>query len=334
MIKQEEALPVRKIFSTYALDKDGASAICKKLNDSGIRNRNGCKWGRRVVLYMLKNPVYIGKIRWRDVQYEGQHDPVVSDILFKKAREVLDERNEELKGRQFHNGDERLLTGIIKCARCKSHMFGGGGQKGGRYIPYYVCSKRLNKHECKQDYVRAELLEAAIVKDIKSMFRDEEFMARVWAEANKWLGAEKPDIEKEIGRIETEATKVRVPIDRYFGAFEAGTLKAELCNRKVQDLQGHLDQLDAEKSELEARRERLKLRAIDREMLAKLVDNFEQVIADGPNAQEKRPPAPVGEEDSDSRPSDHRNLVRVTKRAGVRTLEQEPPRKQPFSNVG
>jgi hypothetical protein len=164
---------------------------------------------------------------------------------------------------------------------------GGGGQKGGKYIPYYGCPKRFNQHECKQDYVRAELLESAIVQDIKAMFRDEDFMARVWAEANRRLGAEKPDIEKEIARVEAEATKVRASVERYFEAFEAGTLKAELCNRKVQDLHDRLEQLDAEKRELEARRERLELPAIDREMLSALVDNFEQVIAEGPNAQKK-----------------------------------------------
>jgi len=81
--------------------------------------------------------------------------------------------------------------------------------------------------------------------------------------------------------------KVRASVERYFEAFEAGTLKAELCNRKVQNLHDRLEQLETEKRELEARRERLELPAIDREMLATLVDNFEQVIADGPNAQKK-----------------------------------------------
>jgi len=43
--------------------------------------------------------------------------------------------------------------------------------------------------------------------------------------------------------------------------------------------------LEGEKRSREARRERLKLPAIDREMLASLVDNFEKVIAEGPNSK-------------------------------------------------
>jgi site-specific DNA recombinase len=68
-IHEEEALIVRKMFKMYALGREGASAICKQLNDAGHRNRNGRKWGRRVVLYMLKNPVVDGGIKrqhfWR-----------------------------------------------------------------------------------------------------------------------------------------------------------------------------------------------------------------------------------------------------------------------------
>ena len=57
---------------------------------------------------MLKNTVYVGKIRWREVLYEGNHDPIISEVLFEKANHVLQERHEDLKGRQWHNGDARL----------------------------------------------------------------------------------------------------------------------------------------------------------------------------------------------------------------------------------
>lgn len=39
--------------------------------------------------------------------------------------------------------------------------------------------------------------------------------------------------------------------------------------------------------DLEARRQRLELPAIDRDMLASLIDNFERVMAEGPNPKKK-----------------------------------------------
>ena len=119
------------------------------------------------------------------------------------------------------------------------------------------------------------------------MFRDEQFMGRVWEEANKRLAAERPDIEKEIEANFAEAAKVQAAMDRYFKAFEDGKLSPDLCNEKVQDLRGRLEELEAQRADLEARRQRLDLPAIDREMLASVVGEFEKVMAAGTTAQRK-----------------------------------------------
>ncbi len=153
--------------------------------------------------------------------------------------------------------------------------------------PYYLCRKRWSTHDCEQDYVRADLLEGAVIEDIKTMFRDEQFMARVWEEANRRLSAEKPDVEKEIGKVEAQLAQTRARIERYFEAFEAGTMKPELCSEKVQDLNARLEELEAERQQLEARRKRLELPAIDRGTLEALVDHFEEVMAEGTNPQKK-----------------------------------------------
>lgn len=145
----------------------------------------------------------------------------------------------------------------------------------------------FSKRKADQDYVRADILEAAVIEDIKAMFRDEQFMARIWEEANKRLCAEKPDIEKEIRKVESRTAKTRASLDRYFEAFEAGTMKPELCNEKIEDLNDRIAELETEKRELEARRKRLELPAIDRAMLSALIDDFEEVMASGMNPQKK-----------------------------------------------
>jgi hypothetical protein len=83
---------------------------------------------------------------------------------------------------------------------------------------------------------------------------------------------------------------------------------------------GLREELDVDKQELGARRERLELPAIDREMLASIVDNFEKVMAEGPNPKKEAPPPPAGEEGAYSDSANHRNLVPVTKYVTVRRL--------------
>jgi hypothetical protein len=200
---------------------------------------------------------------------------------------VLKKRSEDLNGRRWHNNDERLLTGVIRCGRCHAHVFGAGAKKKGKYFPYYVCSKRMNTKECDQDYVRADYLEAAVIQDVKALFRDDAFVTRVWEEANRRLAAERPDVEKEITSAESQVSALRSRLDRYFEAFESGSLKPEVCGEKTEDLNRQVLALEAELRKLRERRQQLELPALDRAAVAALIDDFEQVMAAGTNPQKK-----------------------------------------------
>ncbi len=289
VIRDEEAVLVRKIFKWYVIDREGSSSICRQLNQAGHRRRSGRPWDKRAVIYMLQNPLYVGKLRWRELVHEGIHDPIISEILFDKAQEIMKGRREESPGHQFNRNGERLLTGVIKCSKCGSHMIGYSTTKknSGQRYPYYTCNKRWADKSCNQDNTRADHLEEAIMQDIGDMFRDEQFMARVWEEANRKLSAEKPDIENEISEVFTKIEMIQGKIDRYFKAFEDGSLEPQVCSAKVKDLKAQVDDLESEKRELQARRERLELPAIDKEMLTSLLANFEKVMAAGTNAQRK-----------------------------------------------
>ena len=287
VVKEDEALLVRKMFKLYAFGREGSQAITLKLNEEGHRKRSGRRWNNYAILQILRNPIYVGKLRWREAIYEGKHEAIVSELLFEKAGSVLKERSEETNGRRWHNGDERLLAGVIKCAKCRAAMVGISTQHGGQKFPYYVCDRRRKTHECGQDYVRADLLETAIMQDVKDIFRDEQFMARVWEEANRRLGAERPEIEKEIDSVDTEVQQTRKTINRYLAAFENETLTPELCGEKVRELKERQRALEHQRQELEARRESVDLQPLDKQMLAKLMDDFERVMAEGTNPQKK-----------------------------------------------
>lgn len=287
VVNEGEALLVRKMFKMYTFGREGTQTIILKLNDAGHRKRSGKKWDKHFVLRILRNPLYVGKLRWRETVYDANHDGIISEDLFAQAQEILQERSEGLSGQMWHNTDERLLSGVIKCVHCAKHMVGVSTTRNDRKFPYYVCNTRWKTHDCKQDYIRADLLEEAVMQDVREMFLDEQFMARVWEEANRRLGAEKPDVEKEIAKVDSQIAKTRTTTDRYFKAFESGAMKPELCSEKIEDLNMRLAELEAEKADLEERRKRMDLPELDREMLANMVDEFETLMAAGTNPQKK-----------------------------------------------
>jgi len=70
-------------------------------------------------------------------------------------------------------------------------------------------------------------------------------------------------------------------------AFEAGTLKPELCNAKIEELQGRLRQIEGERARLEGRIANLEIASLDLEQLQELLGRFEDVLAAGTSAQKK-----------------------------------------------
>ncbi|MFQ5479352.1 MAG: recombinase family protein [Candidatus Binatia bacterium] len=288
VIHEEEAVLVRKIFKMYTVGRDGAYSVGRALNEAGHRTRAGRKWTKQVVLNALQNPIYMGKLRWRQEIHDGNHEPIVPEETFEKVQKILEERAGESKGRQFSNGDDRLFTGVIRCGRCNAPMYGGGGaDRKGVYIPYYVCSKRMRGLDCKQEYVRAEPLEEALIQDVKTILHDEDLLARVWEKANSQLSVEKPDLDAEVRKVEAEIADTRKRIDRYFAAFEEGRMKPETAEGKIEELKTRLDDLEVERQAIEDQRERLELPPLGKEFLRELMGRFDKVIDAGTAAQKK-----------------------------------------------
>jgi hypothetical protein len=64
-------------------------------------------------------------------------------------------------------------------------------------------------------------------------------------------------------------------------------MSPEPCGKRVEELNARQRELEAEKRHLETRRQRLELPALDHATLSALVDNFENVMAEGTNPQRK-----------------------------------------------
>ncbi|MGH9168808.1 MAG: recombinase family protein, partial [Acidimicrobiia bacterium] len=69
-------------FERYAAGSSSLSALTEALAGKGLRNRLGNPPGMSAVHRMLRNPVYVGVVRWRGVDRQGRHTPLVSRDLF------------------------------------------------------------------------------------------------------------------------------------------------------------------------------------------------------------------------------------------------------------
>lgn len=133
----ETAPIVKSIFENF-LNGSGTREIAQKLNALDIRTSRGGLWENRTVEYILRNPVYIGKIRWNPVGrtcrdydlstimiIDGHHEPIIDEVTFNAAQEKINEIKAlygKSTAKQNHLTKPFMLYGLVKCSNCGSTL--------------------------------------------------------------------------------------------------------------------------------------------------------------------------------------------------------------------
>ena len=134
VINPSTAPIVRQIYADY-LNGQGFMQIAKKLNALGIKTTRGNPWENRTIEYILRNPVYIGKIRWnpqrrtrRDYDdpdimiVDGHHEPIIGQATFDQVQEII-AQNKKKHGKYTRQANtEYMLHGLVKCSDCGSSL--------------------------------------------------------------------------------------------------------------------------------------------------------------------------------------------------------------------
>jgi len=132
---------------------------------------------------ILKNPLYVGMVRYKDKAYRGEHEGIVDKKKFKKVQALLEENQRE-RGRIEKNNHQYLLKGKIRCGSCKSFMTPKSA-KSGKYF-YYSCTvnERFGKNHCSIRMVSAPALERVVIYGIKEIRNKRELLEEMIERAN------------------------------------------------------------------------------------------------------------------------------------------------------
>ena len=248
-----EAPVVPQVFHRYAERLEGSSALAKWLTERGCRTRQGKPFNVPAVLSILRNRTYLGEISFRSKQHPAPHEPLVEGALFERAQGVLRNRTEDISLRRS-NQSEYLLTGLVKCAGCgKQYLGASANGNGGRYR-YYVCfsRQRYGKKVCEADRLPADELEEAILEQLLSILEREPLVREAIAEAFAEIDAEQPQRTAELEQIDSDLRRTGESLDRYFRAFEEGTMPESACAPRIGELTERLRGLQARQEELAA----------------------------------------------------------------------------------
>lgn len=249
-----QAEVVRRIFALYTRDRLGAEAIARMLNAEGRRTKNGTPFARPAVLQILQNPIYVGRIEFRGIASPGLHEPLVDEETFFSGQGILAERGESQALRRGH-GTDYLLSGLVRCGRCRRAYVGTSahGRKG--LYHYYVCSKRYRygTEFCDGDRLPKDALEEAVVDQMVELYSDTALIADALAEIANDDTSAADEIEERRSAITQELAGARRALDRYFAAFEEGSLSPADCRERVARLKDRIEALEAEERALAQR---------------------------------------------------------------------------------
>ena len=167
-VPDEQADNVRSVFNDY-LNGLGLRTIAVKYAALGLKTKRGNPPDNRFIEYMLRNPAYIGKLRWSQngraastrhyndpniIIYDGKHKPLIDNEIFEAVQQKLDNTKKMYK--KYQRPEQKasyMLIGLVRCSSCGSTLTlnkrHGGLQchsysKGTCKTSHYVTEKHLN----------------------------------------------------------------------------------------------------------------------------------------------------------------------------------------------
>jgi hypothetical protein len=121
--------------------------------------------------------------------------------MLDKAQKILEDLNSQPVGERFKVSSDFFLTGLIFCGKCGKGLVGRAAHRNGHRHKYYSCSNRSYHRGCDLPFIRADIVEVLVIKEIQNIFRQPELLEKVWQMVNQRLKVEWPEKEKELSKI-------------------------------------------------------------------------------------------------------------------------------------
>ncbi len=302
-INEEEAKIVKEIFESYVYKGIGTTKIAWNLNDRGIRTKKTkSKWVQTSIVRMLKNPIYTGKVtnkksevtdfitgtrkelpeeEW--IVVERPEMRIISDELFNRAQELLEQRSNEFKLNNKREKTEYVFSTLIYCKHC-GYSFRRIKRKysedGKEYIRW-VCSGRnsMGVNHCPNSTtIDEEELLNAIKIYLKSIISNKKnFMQAVEKEFEKITKLRESN-EKSEESLLKEIEKVTVKKQKYMEMFQN-----EIIN--IQELKKYTNPLNEDIARLERELKLITSEIKEKDVLEKKLNKTIKTVDDILNNQ-------------------------------------------------
>lgn len=164
-VDDERAPHIVWAFEQYATGEWTTQTLTDALEARGMRSvptssRPSVPLSKSCVAHMLGNRYYTGMVTFRGAEYQGRHEPIISNQLFEEVQQVLRLKATTGEKTQRHN---HYLKGSLFCGICGTRLVYSRNKGNGGTYDYFKCvGKRPNGRPCELGYVRADVIEERV----------------------------------------------------------------------------------------------------------------------------------------------------------------------------
>jgi site-specific DNA recombinase len=288
VVSDERTAPtVKRIFDLYTREQLGTAAVARVLTDERAP-APAAGWQPAVVQWVLENEAYLGRVIWRGESLPGLHESLIDEVTFARAQRLLRERGEDMALRRSNPGDY-LLSGLLRCGRCKRAYVGMSAKGNGGTYHYYACSGRqkLGPKGCDGERIPRDKLEAAVFGQLTSLYRDGDVIRDAIDAAAEQRHVDGAAFEEQRRALAEEIRRAERAIDRYYTAFETGDLDAKRFQTRIAAHETRLADLREQDLALAAKLAPQAPTTPDAVNLAAIADQLEDVVGAGDPKQTK-----------------------------------------------
>lgn len=196
VVDDEHASYVCWIFARF-LELGSCTELSREVAQRGLRTSRGNRIDKKYLYRMLSNRAYIGEAVHKGTSYPGEHAAIIDRDIWDKVHAILKESPRKRAARTRADTPallKGLLYGPDGAAFSPTHT-----RKGDRLYRYYV-SQSVLKHgagSCPVGRVPAGEIDAAVLGQLRAVFRQPEIIAGTWRAAR----TRADDITEEDARL-------------------------------------------------------------------------------------------------------------------------------------
>ena len=266
IVNGEEKKLVQLIFKLYT-EHSSLVKVTDEINKRGYRtklrywkrthkNSGGSPFSKTVIGDVLRNPLYLGLVRFKSETFKGLHEPIIDERLFNQVQKQLAASATGLAG--THRDTPLELLGTVKCGFCTDKSFTSyyTNKENKRYF-YYKCTTKtkISEKSCPSWTLPADELEKFVRRLAMDLANNPEFfnsamklVALNSAEDQTTLQTEQTNKKKLLEKLNRDETKIIDTIKLSDSPEANSRLKEELqqISADKKGIKGELDRIEKE----------------------------------------------------------------------------------------